>query len=98
MLVLKRTKHAAKRMYYIHSWNDFKNSTKKLWQLINRVIGKERDKSNIIESIKVDNIRSYIPKQIANQFGKHYATVGRNYANKIPSPQKNIETYLSKIW
>ena len=100
MLVLKKTKHVAKRMYYILSCNEFKNNTKKLWQLMNRVIGKENDKSNVIECIKIDNIdniRNYIPKQIANQFGKHYSTLGDKYAKKISNPQKNIETYLTKI-
>ena len=80
-----------------HPPSMFKNNTKKLWQLINRVIGKENDKSNVIECIKINNIRNYIPKQIANQFRKHYSTLGDKYAKKIPNPQKNIETYLTKI-
>ena len=97
MLILKKTKRAAKRIYHINSCNEFKNNTKKLWQLINKVIGKENNKGNAIECIKIDNIRNHIPKQIANHFRKHYSMLGDRYAKKIPNPQKNIEIYLSKI-
>ena len=65
-------------------------------QIINKVVGVERDKSNEIDCLKIDNVKSYIPKQIGNEFGKHYATMGKKNAGKICNPQKNVELYLDK--
>ena len=97
MKALNKTKRVAKKMYYIKSCNEFKSNTKKLWQIINKISGNEQDKSNVIDCIKIQNVKNYIPKQIANEFSGHYASVGKNYANKILSPQRNIESFLCKI-
>ena len=97
MKVLNKTKCVAKKMYYIKSCNKFKSNTRKLWQIINKISGNEWDKSNVIDCIKIQNVKNYIPKLIANEFSRHYASVGKNYASKIPSPQRNIESFLCKI-
>ena len=38
---------------------EYKQNGRKLWQLINRIIGKENNKQNTIESLKIDNMIKY---------------------------------------
>ena len=95
--MLQRVKHHAKRKYYYDKCTEFRNDTKKLWQTINSLCGKQNDKTNVITCLRIDNIRNYNSKSIANEFSKHFATVGRNYAEKIPHSKTNIDTYLSKL-
>ena len=65
--------------------------------VFNTCIGKQSDKTNIIDYIKVGNIDIYDGKQIADEMGQFFSTIGTNYAKKIPSPNKNIKDYLKVI-
>ena len=76
---------------------DFKNNTKKLWQLINDVIRKRSHAASIIPYITVDGIKVTNPSDIANNFGKFYSTLGENLAQNIPRSKIDINDYLAKI-
>ena len=65
--------------------------------MVNTIISKHNDKSNSIEYLKVGNVEIYNAKEIANQFGKYFSTVGEDYANKVPSPKKSSHHYTHKI-
>ena len=95
--MLQRVKRQAKCKYYFDKCTEFRNDTKKLWQTINSLCGKQNDKTNVITCLRIDNVRNYNSKSIANEFSKHFATVGRTYAEKIPHSKTNIDTYLSKL-
>ena len=95
--MLQRVKRQAKRKYYFDKCIEFRSDTKKLWQTINSLCGKQNDKTNVITCLRIDNIRNYNSKSIANEFSKHFATVGRTYAEKIPCSKTNIDTYLTKL-
>ena len=90
-------KQQAKRKYYYEKCTEFRSGTKKLWQTINLLCGKQNDKTNVITCLKINNIRNYNSKSIANEFSKHFASVGKNYADKICQPRQNIDMYLSKL-
>ena len=48
------------REIYLHNKGvEYKQNGYKLWQLINRIIGKEPNKMNVIESLKVDFLARY---------------------------------------
>ena len=70
---------------------------KNLWLVINHAIGKNNDKSSVIECIKSNNIHLYEPKAISNELAKYFANVGKVLADKTPEPENNINHYLSKI-
>ena len=74
-------------------------STRKivLWQLINKLIGKESNKKHIIESLKVDNIMKYYAESITSEFCEFFSTVGERFANKIAEPKTRIDEYISKM-
>ena len=53
---LIKIKRKAKVDYYTKQCYALKSDTKKLWQLINRIINKSNDKSSVINYITVDKI------------------------------------------
>ena len=95
--MLQRVKRQAKRKYYFDKCTEFRNNTKKLWQTINSLCGKQNDKTNVITCLQINNIRNFNANSIANEFSAHFANVGRTYASKIPRSTKGIDTYLSKL-
>ena len=95
--VLQRVKRQSKRNYCYERCTEFRSNTKKLWQTINSLCGKENDKTNVITCLKIDNIRNYDSRSIANEFSKHFANVGKAYADQIPRSNKSIDIYLNKL-
>ena len=74
-------------------------NTKKLWRVINNVIGKTKDKGSIIPYITIDRIRKYNPSIIVNEFGKFYSSIGSSLAQKIKIKVggKSIDQYIQNI-
>ena len=92
---LKRT---AKKEYYLNLITEYKNDSKKLWGVINRVIGKTRNKLDLPEKIKDENNIIVSGNQaIADTFCKFFTSVGPNLARSIPNPSKNYDEYLSNL-
>ena len=50
-----------------------------------------------IEYLKVDNLDYYDSKAVSEEFAKHFSQVGKEYAQKIPKPNKDIKHYLKLI-
>ena len=94
---LSRLKRHAKVAYYQSKCAEFRNNTKNLWKLINKITGKINNKSEVIDCIRIDNITCYSSQLIANEFGKFFASIGRTYANKIPNSKQDPHYYLDKI-
>ena len=67
-----------------------------MWNLINSVTGKVRDKSCVISKISVGSLDFTSLEKIANILGNQFANVGKNYAQKIKSDTP-IKEYLDKI-
>ena len=64
---------------------------------INRVrpvIGKNRDKSTTIDYLTIAGVKEYGAKKISNSLAEYFSSVGKQYANKIPSPKLSVELYL----
>ena len=78
--ILKRT---TKQNYYKTRATDFAKDSKKLWALINEVVGKKKSSGSIIPYITIDGIRTYTPRKIANEFAHFYSSLGQTLANKI---------------
>ena len=45
----------------------------------------------------INNIEITKSNEIANEFAKHFSTVGKQYAEQIPTPVNDIEQYLAQI-
>ena len=72
-------------------------NSKKLWQLINKASGKVNDKTSTIDCLSINGIKEYSGNQIANGLAKYFANVGRNFAEKIPSPSRSVSEYLKLL-
>ena len=64
---------------------------------MNKILKHENNKTNIIDCLEIDNIKTYDAQEIANEFGKHFSNIGKLYANKTKSSKKSIDHYTSKI-
>ena len=83
--------------YYKKKIQENTTNTRKLWKVINNIIGKHKHSGSIISYITVDGARKYDPDVIANEFGKFYSQLGSKLASQIKRSAKPIEEYLSKI-
>ena len=94
---LKEITRKAKEKYYRDKCQEYRQNTSKLWKMVNRITQKERDKTNTIEYLKINNIDYYDSKLIAEEFAKHFSGVGETYATRIPKPKNTINHYLRLI-
>ena len=97
MKCLNKIKRAAKLGYYQQKCIDYKQNTKKLWGLINKINKKTVDKSTLIPKIKKDNIIYQSGNNVSNILAKYFATIGKTYAEKIKQPLTPLKEYLNKI-
>ena len=58
--ILVSTKRKAKTSFYMSKINDFKNDSRKMWCLLNKIIGKSNDKTVNIEKLEVGNLTTLI--------------------------------------
>ena len=92
-----KLRRLAKTKYYNDKCSEYRNNTSKLWKVINAITGKINNKTNVIEHIKVDNVRCYNSQLIANEFGKFFSSIGETYAKRIPQSKLPTNHYLDKI-
>ena len=94
---LQRLKHTSKVLYYNEMCTKHKANRKHLWKIVNEVIATTNDKTNIIDCLKIDNIKTYNPRVIANTFGDYFATVGKKFAKRIRQSKESIDNFIAKV-
>ena len=97
MALLRKCKRKLNLNYYQNKCNEFRKNGKKMWTLINKINGKINDKTCIIDYLKVNNIKYLMGKDISNQFGKYFSSVGKEFTLKIEEPKTPLQNYLDKI-
>ena len=97
MTILRKCKRKLKLNYYQNKCNEFRKNGKKMWTLINKINGRINDKTCIIDYLKVNNIKYLMGKDISNQFGKYFSSVGKEFALKIGEPKTPLQNYLERI-
>ena len=65
--------------------------------MINEIAGKHTNKTGLIEYLKIDDVKEYSADKICNRFAKYFAGVGKQFASKIPKPQKSVTSYLKLL-
>ena len=68
---LRRAIRVAKRLYHSNKCEEYQNNTKKLWQVINEIIGKNHDKSTSIDYLTINGVKEYGAKKISNSLAKY---------------------------
>ena len=56
---LKRAIRTAKRLYHRNKCDEYRKDMKKLWKVINEIIGKNSDKSGTIDYLRIGGIKEY---------------------------------------
>ena len=97
MTILRKCKRKLKLNYYQNKCNEFRKNGKKMWTLINKINGRINDKTCIIDYLKVNNIKYLSGKDISNQFGKYFSSVGKKFALKVGEPKIPLQSYLERI-
>ena len=95
--LLQRIEQTAKQNYYHNCCVELKSNTKKLWETMNSAVNKMSDKSSVINELTVGGIKITKPNEIADTLGNYFASVGENYAHKIPKPKWDVNDYVKLI-
>ena len=90
---LKRT---AKFKYYSDKITEYKTNSKRLWQILNKLIGKTKHGKLSTDSFKIDGIMQNNPQVISDKFCDFYTNISRDLSNKIPNSKKNFSYYLGQ--
>ena len=72
-------------------------SNLKMWQLINILTNHCNNKKHVIEQVNVNDISYFNPKDIANQFGQYFSTIGNNMSSKIKQGHKQISDIFGRF-
>ena len=83
-----------KRNYYLTLFNNFKNSTKKLWQNINNITKGGIQTSNSINILHDNKIVSD-SADVANVFNDFFVNVAKKLESKLPTAIHNPLQYLT---
>lgn len=65
--------------------------------MINQIIGKNKDKTNVIDCLRVGELEISSSHEITNHLADYFANVGKTFANKIPPSRKKIKQYLNEM-
>ena len=90
ILVLRKVKRYAKKKYYLDRCVEFRSNTRELWKTINQVVEKTNDKTSCIDELKTEELVLTRSKEIANELGKFFSTVGEIYAEKTATPKNKL--------
>ena len=80
--LLKKLIRSSKYKYLHDKCTEYRQDSRKLWTLINKIIGKENNKTHVIDSIKSASIPRTDPYSITNTFNEFFSTVGKTYAER----------------
>jgi hypothetical protein len=69
---LNSLKRTARFSYYKTKILEYKQNGKKMWKLMNEIIGKNNNKLDSLEYINIDGIRNYNKKQIVDGFSDFF--------------------------
>ena len=74
---------AAKQKYYQKQLFTSKNDSKRTWQVLNDLIGKNKKDAKLPDKLLCNTKTIQDPKEIANTLNKHFAEIGKTNQNEI---------------
>ena len=95
--IYNQTKRAMMKKYYSDKSSEYRTNTKKLWELMNSIIGKNKNKGCSISYLTIEGVNIFSRKMIAEEFAKFYSNLGESLAMKITPSSEPAENYLSLI-
>jgi len=89
-----RLKRHLKTTYYTGQIENNKHDMKKMWVILNNLIGKQNDKSSFPDSFIIDGKTESNPTHIASGFNKFFSEIGIQTANGVPVSNSNFQHYM----
>ena len=82
--------------YYSKLLHKYKTDSKRTWQVMKEITGKQKTKSNLPpQETKVDKNIIQNPQEIAKEFNKFFTSVGPTLAGKILDTEKSFQNFLT---
>ena len=95
--LLKSLVRKSKHSYLHEKCLEFRQDSRKLWRLVNKLIGKNNNKTETIDSLRIDNILKHDPDSITNGLCDFFSSIGESYASNIGKAEVDIENYIRQI-
>ena len=95
--LLKSIIRKSKNSYLHDKCLEFRQDSRKLWKLVNKIIGKNNNKTETIDSLRIDNILKHDPESITNGLCDFFSNIGENYAKNIEKSEVDINEYIEQI-
>lgn len=83
----------SKTDYYCSLFKNKEGQTKKTWNGINQLLGKQPKRSGI-NSVEINGTTHNEPREIANAFNDHFSNIGPKLASKIPTTGVDFSNYM----
>ena len=94
--LFKKLRKKAKITYYSKLLHKYEIDSKRTWQIMEEVTGKQKTKPNLLpREIKVDKTIIQNPQEIAKELNKCFTHVGPTLAGKIPDTEKSFQGFLT---
>ena len=91
-----KTLRVSKAKYYKESLTRYKNNVKQTWKILNQIIHKNTDKSNLPNTFKHNNVDISDKTSIANKFNEYFVSIGKTLNDKIKKTQVNFSQYIQQ--
>jgi hypothetical protein len=82
----------AKTQYYSQLIEENKFNMKKMWQILNKTIGKHNEKSTFPSTFTINNKEVSDKTKIAEEFNKYFSEIGLKTGQNVPA---SPHTYLT---
>ena len=94
--LFEKLRKKAKIAYYSKLLHKYKTDSKRTWQVMKEITGKQKTKSNLLpQETKVDKTIIKNPQEIAKEFNKLFTSVGTTLAGKILDTEKSFQNFLT---
>ena len=87
----------AKRLYYTRIFNVYRSDMKKTWKTINETLSKNKEILELPSSFFHNGKELTNPSEIASEFNKHFANIGKTLASEIASNTTNNSDYTQYL-
>ena len=89
----------SKKMYFHKYFEENLNSTKKVWEGINCLLGRKNKAHKVVTSLKCSRTKqvSYNSSEFPDLLNKYFSSVGYSLASKMQYPFKHFSEHLPQV-
>ena len=93
--IYNKLKRIMKIKYYSNFLEYNKYNMKKTWEILQRAIGKQHNKSNFPQTFKIENEQITDQVKIAESFNKYFSSIDIKSSENVPKSNKHYSEYLA---